>query len=83
MMQFGRGDSPCMHCPDKRCGVYHNLCPEFLKWRKALDERNEAERKYHKSNDTMSDAKRKANWRSKRYSRQSQKAFNKEEKTHE
>lgn len=70
MMQFGRGDSPCMHCPDKGCGAYHNQCPDYLKWRKELDERNEAERQYHKNNDTMSDAKRKANWRSKRYSRQ-------------
>lgn len=73
MMDFdkaNRSNCPCRDCPGKGCGAYHNQCPDYLKWRKELDERNEAERKYHKSNDTMSDAKRKANWRSKRYSRQ-------------
>ena len=70
MMQFQKGDSPCKHCPDKGCGAYHNRCPDYIAWRKALDEKNEAERRYHQSNDTMSDAKKKANWRSKRYSRQ-------------
>lgn len=73
MMDFNRETShkcPCHHCPDKGCGAYHGQCEKYLKWRKALDERNEAERKFHQSNDTMSEAKKKAGWRSKRYSRQ-------------
>ena len=70
MMQFGKGDSPCKHCEKKGCGAYHNRCPDYLAWRKELDERNEAERQYNRNNDTMSEAKKKAVWRSKRYSRQ-------------
>lgn len=70
MMQFKRGDSPCKHCPDQGCGAYHNKCEKYLKWRAKLDKQNEAERTYHKNNDTMSEAKKKATWRSKRYSRQ-------------
>ena len=73
MMDFdraNRSNCPCRNCPDKGCGAYHNQCVKYSEWRKKLDERNEAERTFHKSNDTMSDAKRKALWRSKRYSRQ-------------
>ena len=73
MMDFNRENShecPCRVCPDKGCGSYHDVCPQYLNWRKKVDARNEAERIRHRSNDTMSDAKKKAAWRSKRYSRQ-------------
>ena len=73
MMDFNRESNhacPCMHCPDKGCGAYHSQCEKYLKWRKKLDERNAAEREIHQRNDTMSEAKKRATWRSKRYSRQ-------------
>ena len=73
MMDFNRENShecPCRRCPKKGCGSYHDVCAEFRKWRKKIDERNDAERIRHRNNDTMSEAKKKAVWRSKRYSRQ-------------
>ena len=73
MMDFSKANKmncPCRNCPDKGCGAYHNQCGKYTEWRKELDKRNAAERSYHKSNDTMSDAKKKSLWRSKRYSRQ-------------
>lgn len=36
-----------------------------------MDQHGEAERTRHKNNDTMSEAKKRAIWKSKRYSRQS------------
>ena len=73
MMDFNRDNGhgcPCKGCPDKGCGSYHDICPEYKEFRAAIDRRNEAERKHRQSNDTMSEAKRRAVWRSKRYSRQ-------------
>lgn len=73
MMDFdkaNRSNCPCMHCPDKGCGAYHNECEKYQNWKKKLDERNAAERTYHKNNDTMSEAKKKSMWRGKRYQRQ-------------
>lgn len=73
MMDFNRENShecPCRHCPDQGCGSFHDKCPQFLKWRRKVDARNEAERQRHRNSDTMSEAKKKATWRSKRYSRQ-------------
>ena len=73
MMDFNRESShscPCKACENKGCGSYHDVCPEYQKWRALVDARNEAERKRHRNNDTMSEAKKKAVWKSKRYSRQ-------------
>ena len=70
-MDFNRDSGhgcPCRHCPDKGCGSYHDICPEYLAWRKKVDEKNEVERGLRAN--TMSDAKRRATWRSKRYSKQ-------------
>lgn len=73
MMDFdraNRSNCPCRDCPDKGCGAYHGQCEKYQKWRSLLDERNKAERAFHRNNDTMSEAKKKSWWRSKRYSRQ-------------
>ena len=73
MMDFNRESShkcPCKTCPDKGCGIYHDSCPKYTEWRSMVDAKNKAERQRHQNNDTMSDAKKKASWRSKRYSRQ-------------
>ena len=73
MMDFNRDNihnCPCMECPRQGCGSYHDICPHYKRWREKLDRQNENERQFHKNNDTMSDAKKKASWRSKRYSRQ-------------
>lgn len=73
MMTFNRVDTgcPCKGCtdrvPDPKC---HGTCEKYKAWREELDKRNEAERTYHKSQDTMSDAKKRALWKSKRYQRQ-------------
>ena len=73
MMDFNRESNhecPCKDCPDKGCGVRHDTCEAFLAWREKVDARNEAERRHHRNNDVMSDAKKKIVWRNKRYSRQ-------------
>ena len=74
MMSINRSNSnvcPCQGChdrvPDPNC---HGTCERYKAWRAKLDTINEAERKHHQNNDTMSDAKKKAVWRSRRYSRQ-------------
>ena len=74
MMAFNRSNSsgcPCKGCDDRvaepNC---HATCEKYKAWRGKLDKVNEAERQRHKNNDTMSDAKKKAIWRSKRYSTQ-------------
>ena len=33
--------APCMDCPNKGCGAYHNECPEYLSWKNELDTKNE------------------------------------------
>ena len=63
---------PCYGCTkrvaDPNC---HPTCEEHLAWKKQNDARKEAEREFHRKNDnTMSDNKKRAIWRSKRYSRQ-------------
>lgn len=76
MMDFNRENNhgcPCMGCTKetgRRPGCHDHCEDRYLPWRKELDARNEAERKRHRNNDTMSEAKKKAVWRSKRYSRQ-------------
>lgn len=74
MMTFNRGNSnncPCKECPDRvpdpNC---HGTCERYKAWRAKMDRIAEAERKRHKNNDTMSEAKRRSLWKGKRYSRQ-------------
>ena len=72
-MDFSKANKtncPCRNCPDKGCGAYHNKCEKYVGWKKKMDELNDAERTYRQRNDTMSEAKKKSLWRSKRYSRQ-------------
>lgn len=76
MMDFNMENShgcPCDGCTEEtgRHPGCHDHCEDRYKpWRKKLDEKNEAKRKYEESNYTMSDDKKRALWRSKRYSRQ-------------
>jgi len=64
---------PCNGCT-KETGRYpgcHDHCEDrYIPWRKELDAKNEAERKQNQMKDIMSDAKKKAVWRNRRYSRQ-------------
>ena len=48
----------------------HPACERYKAWRAKMDWIAEAERQRHRNNDTMSESKKKAVWRSKRYSRQ-------------
>lgn len=27
-----KGPSPCIDCPKKGCGAYHDICPEYQAW---------------------------------------------------
>lgn len=74
MMDFNREFNhgcPCKGCedriPEPNC---HGTCEKYKEWRAKLDKHNQAVRSRHKNNDTMSDSKKKAIWRSQRYSRQ-------------
>lgn len=61
---------PCYQCEDRKPGTgCHDRCERFLAWKKKQDERNANERKMN-GVDIMSDAKKKAIWRKKRYGRQ-------------
>lgn len=55
-----------MGCGDRESGC-HGRCSRYAEWRKVMDIRNEQAREQNVS--TMSDAKKKAIWRSKRYGR--------------
>lgn len=74
MMAFNRANSN--GCPCKECGERvaepncHMTCGKYIAWQGKMGSIKEAERKHHESNDTMSDAKKRALWKSKRYSRQ-------------
>lgn len=71
MMQFNRTknkDVPCSECPD-RDAECHARCERYREWRKELDRKNAERRKELCSSDLISDAKKKAIWRTKRYSR--------------
>ena len=75
MIHFNRTHSngcPChKDCLDRTADPNcHGYCELYLGWKDEQEKINEAERLRHRNNDTMSDAKRKAMWRSKRYSRQ-------------
>ena len=72
MMNFNNRNAsgcPCKGCTDRypACSD-HCQKPEYLEYRKRMKERKEAEDKEKKSY-PMSDAKKKALWRSQRYSR--------------
>lgn len=75
-MDFDRKNKtgcPCNTCTEEtgRHPGCHDHCEDRYKpWKKKLDERNEAERKYRKQNDTMSESGKRDMWRNKRYSRQ-------------
>ena len=74
MIGFNRNN--CYHCPCKGCVERvaepncHGACERYKEWRAKIDDINKAERVRHQSNDTMSEAKKRHVWRSKRYSRQ-------------
>ena len=34
-------ENPCKDCARKGCGMYHDICPEYNKWKKAEDEKKE------------------------------------------
>lgn len=74
-MSFNRENSsgcPCRGCPDRQPGTgCHDRCERFKAWRVKVDKKNEAERAYHQSNDTMSESKKREMWRKKRYSHHS------------
>lgn len=43
--------APCKDCERKGCGSYHDQCPEYLAWKKELNEANEKARaKYNNEN---------------------------------
>ena len=31
--------NPCRNCPDKGCGAYHDICPEYNKWKREEEEK--------------------------------------------
>lgn len=37
--------SPCAHCKKAGCGSYHDVCPEYRKWREKLKKANAAKAK--------------------------------------
>lgn len=69
-MDFNRSNGhkcPCRECPEKGCGAKHNTCEKYKAWRSALDDINKERQKDYMNN--MSDAKKRAIWKNKRYSR--------------
>ena len=30
---------PCKNCPRKGCGAYHDICPEYNKWKREEEEK--------------------------------------------
>jgi len=71
-MQFNRQaskDNPCPpDCP-RRNAECHAKCKDYKDWRAELDRKNAERRKEMCASDLISDAKKKAIWRKKRYSR--------------
>lgn len=34
-------ENPCKNCPKQGCGSYHDICPEYIEWKKQeLERRN-------------------------------------------
>lgn len=66
---------PCKGCKDRTTGDRdkdcHTYCEGYKTWKAENDSVNEKVRNHTSKYNTMSDAKRKAIWRSKRYNRQS------------
>lgn len=61
---------PCNGCgdlvPEPNC---HGYCERYIAWSAVQHEKNEVARKERLNQDTISDAKKRALWRKKRYSR--------------
>lgn len=72
-MSFNRDNNkcPCKGCGDRvvepNC---HGSCEKYLAWKQGMDQRCEMKRQDTLNRDTISEAKKRAIWRSKRYSRQ-------------
>ena len=75
-MEFNSNGSkcPCKGCTDRTTGERekdcHTYCERYNAWKAETDSVNEVIRKDNSRFSTMSDAKKKAIWRSKRYNRQ-------------
>lgn len=65
-----RSKCPCKGCTDRYPGCHDHCEDRYKPWREERDRKNEAERKYHRGNDTMSEDQKRTLWRNKRYSRQ-------------
>lgn len=71
---------PCKGCddrvPDPNC---HGSCERYIAWKAKQHEKNENARKERVNRDILSDAKKRALWRKKRYSRNTRNWNSKEE----
>ena len=70
-MDFNRPNPrncPCMGCGDREIGC-HGKCEKYKAWRQMINQRNEQEREFKKSRDTLSEEQKRRIWRKNRYQR--------------
>lgn len=63
---------PCKECPEREIGC-HGQCEKYAAWRVGVDKAREEERKYHAGNNSISERKLRAIWRSQRWRSQNTK----------
>lgn len=57
---------PCYECVERRIGC-HGECAQYGEWRKAMDEKREAELSSRVANGTISETAMRQIWRKQRY----------------